>query len=121
MTPDHVFGSMDHALHSHCGLSWQQSPQTHVKHKHPSPHMPKQSTFRKRKVAKTHFIVLILQQLSPAMTLHENLITSSAVLVLLVNFSYKESRNNNAHVWLMIPNLSPSSTYMKYRVFTITI
>ena len=38
-----------------------------------------------------------------------------------VNSSYKESRNGDAHLWLMLPKLSPSPTYTKYRVFTITM
>ena len=27
----------------------------------------------------------------------------------------------DAHIWLMLPNLSPSPKYTKYRVFTITM
>ena len=27
----------------------------------------------------------------------------------------------DAHLWLMLPNLSPSPNYTKYRVFTITM
>ena len=31
----------------------------------------------------------------------------------LVNSSYKESRNYDAHLWLMLPKLSPSPNYAK--------
>ena len=37
------------------------------------------------------------------------------------NSSCKESRNDDAHLRLMLPNLSPSPDYTKYRVFTITM
>ena len=48
-------------------------------------------------------------------------ITEASGVVQRVNSSYKESRNDDAHLWLMLPKLSPSPTYTKYRVFTITM
>ena len=50
-----------------------------------------------------------------------HMITFHSVSYSMVASSYKESRNDDAHLWLMLPNLSPSPTYTKYRVFTITI
>ena len=47
--------------------------------------------------------------------------SASALEQKTVNSSYKESRNDDAHLWLMLPKVSPSPIYTKYRVFTITM
>ena len=47
--------------------------------------------------------------------------SASALERKMVNSSHKESRNDDAHLWLILPKLSPSPIYTKYREFTITM
>ena len=46
-------------------------------------------------------------------------ITEAVGVVQRVNFSYKESRNDDAHLWLMLPKLSPSPNL--YKVLFISV